>query len=109
MKGGGAPLTALLQASLGAIKPQGMPLISFQTPPSTNFFRIHEPKIFGDDISARRKTVVESNTTGKPIVGVEPGRDSLGVFAMTPIMRDGKSIGVVDIGVSFGQQFVDSA
>src|SRR5229473_2801204 len=94
---------------VAAIKPQGMPLISFQAPPATNFFRVHEPKIFGDDISARRKTVVESNQTGKPIVGVEPGRDSLGVFAMTPIMRDGKSIGVVDIGVSFGKPFVDNA
>src|SRR5216683_157018 len=108
-KGERDPLMALLQGSLAAIKPQGMPLISFQTPPATNFFRIHEPKIFGDDISARRKTVVESNQTGKPIVGVEPGRDSLGVFAMTPIMRDGKSIGVVDIGVSFGKPFVDNA
>jgi methyl-accepting chemotaxis protein len=108
-KGERDPLMALLQAPLAAIKPQGMPLISFQAPPATNFFRVHEPKIFGDDISARRKTVVESNQTGKPIVGVEPGRDSLGVFAMTPIMRDGKSIGVVDIGVSFGKPFVDNA
>src|SRR5712664_603251 len=108
-KGERDPLMVLLQGSLAAIKPQGMPLISFQTPPATNFFRIHEPKIFGDDISARRKTVVESNATGKPIVGVEPGRDSLGVFGMTPIMRDGKSIGVVDIGVSFGKPYVDIA
>ena len=108
-KGERDPLMTLLQGSLAAIKPQGMPLISFQAPPATNFFRIHEPKIFGDDISARRKTVVESNRTGKPIVGVESGRDSLGVFGMTPIMRDGKSIGVVDIGVSFGKPFVDNA
>src|SRR5258708_1658662 len=57
----------------------------------------------------RPKTVVESNKTGQPIVGVEPGRESLGIFAMTPIMRDGKSIGVADIGVTFGKQFVDSA
>ena len=35
-----------------------MPLISFHTPPATAFFRVHEPKIFGEDISARRKTVV---------------------------------------------------
>ena len=53
--------------------------------------------------------MVESNKTGKPIVGVEPGRDSLSIFAMTPIMRDGKSIAVADIGVSFGKEFVDSA
>ncbi len=89
-KGERDPLMTLLQGSLAAIKPQGMPLISFQTPPATNFFRIHEPKILA-------------------IVGVEPGRDSLGVFGMTPIMRDGKSIGVVDIGVSFGKPFVDNA
>jgi methyl-accepting chemotaxis protein len=108
-KGDRDALSALLQGSLAALKPQGMPLISFHTPPATAFFRVHQPKLFGEDISARRKTVVESNSTGKPIVGVEAGRDSLSIFAMTPIMRDGKSIAVADIGVSFGKQFVDSA
>jgi methyl-accepting chemotaxis protein len=108
-KGDRDALMALLDGPMKALKPQGVPLISFHTPPATAFFRVHEPKIFGDDISARRKTVVESNKSGKPIVGVEPGRDSLGIFAMTPIMRDGKNIAVADIGVSFGKQFVDSA
>jgi methyl-accepting chemotaxis protein len=108
-KGDRDALSALLQGTLAAIKPQGIPLISFHTPPATAFYRVHEPKAFGEDISARRKTVVESNTTGKSIVGVEPGRNSLGVYAMTPIMRDGKSIGVVDIGISFDKQFVESA
>lgn len=101
-------LSALLEGSLAALKPQGVPLISFHTPPATAFFRVHAPKVFGEDISARRKTVVESNKTGKPIVGVEPGRESLGIFAMTPIIREGKTIAVADIGVSFGQEFVDS-
>jgi methyl-accepting chemotaxis protein len=108
-KGDRDALSALLQGSLAALKPQGMPLLSFHAPPATAFFRVHEPKLFGEDISARRKTVVESNSTGKPIVGVEAGRDSLGIFAMTPIMRDGKSMAVADVGVSFGKQFVDSA
>jgi methyl-accepting chemotaxis protein len=102
-------LMALLQGSLAALKPQGMPLISFHTPPATAFFRVHAPKIFGEDISARRKTVVESIKTGKPIVGVEPGRESLGIFAMTPIIRDGKTIAVADIGAAFGKEFVDRA
>jgi methyl-accepting chemotaxis protein len=102
-------LMALLGGSMKALDAQGIPLISFHTPPATAFFRVHAPKVFGEDISARRKTVVESNTTGKPIVGVEPGRELLSVFAMTPIMRDGKSLAVADIGVSFGKQFVDSA
>ena len=108
-KGDRDALLPLLQAPLAMLKSQGMPLISFHTPPATAFFRVHEPKLFGEDISARRKTVVESNATGKPIVGVEPGRESLGVYGITPIIREGKSIGVVDIGVSFNKQFVDTA
>ena len=107
-KGDREALEPLLKAPMEAIKAQGMPLISFHTPPATAFYRAHDPKHFGEDISARRNTVVESNKTGKPIVGVEAGRDSLSIFAMTPIMRDGKSVGVADIGVSFNKQFVDS-
>ena len=107
-KGDRASLEPLLKAPLEAIKAQGIPLISFHSPPATNFYRAHDPKHFGEDISARRNTVVESNKTGKAIVGVEVGRDSLSIFAMTPIMRDGKSIAVADIGVSFNKQFVDS-
>jgi methyl-accepting chemotaxis protein len=102
-------LDALLHGTSAALKAQGIPLISFHAPPATAFFRAHDPKVFGDDISARRTTVVESNRTGKPIVGVELGRDSLSIFAMTPIMRDGKSLAVVDIGVAFGKEFVDRA
>src|SRR5258707_3433246 len=102
-------MMALLGGSMKALHAQGIPLISTHTPPATAFFRVHAPKVFGEDSSARRKTVVESNTTGKPIVGVEPGRELLSVFAMTPIMRDGKSLAVADIGVSFGKEFVDSA
>src|ERR1700761_8755209 len=107
-KGDRAAMEQLLSAPLEAIKAQGIPLISFHAPPAINFFRAHDPKHFGEDISARRNTVVESNRTGKSIVGVEAGRDSLSIFAMTPIMRDGKSLAVADIGVSFNKQFVDS-
>jgi methyl-accepting chemotaxis protein len=106
-KGDRDALMPLLQGSLAALQPQGMPLISFHTPPATAFFRIHAPKVFGEDISARRKTVVESIKTGKPIVGVEPGRESPGIFAMTPIVREGKTIAVADIGATFGKEFVD--
>src|ERR1700728_1577147 len=107
-KGGREALEPLLKAPMEAIKAQGIPLISFHSPPATNFYRAHDPKHFGEDISARRNTVVESNRTGKAIVGVEAGRDSLSIFAIAPIMRDGKSIAVADIGVSFNKQFVDS-
>jgi methyl-accepting chemotaxis protein len=108
-KGDRPALSALLNDANKALKAQGMPLMNLILPPATIFLRVHDPKAFGDDISGRRLTVVTSNNTGRPIVGVEQGRDTLGIFAMMPIMRDGKSLAVTDVGVTFGQEFVDRA
>src|SRR5215218_6865127 len=108
-KGDREGLAALLDGPMKALTAQGIPLITFQTPPALVFYRVHSPKAFGDDISGRRKTVLEAFKTGKPIVGVEPGRESLGIFAITPILRDGKIFATADIGASFGKEFVDRA
>lgn len=102
-------LAALLGDANKALKVQGIPLITFQVPPATSFYRVHAPKIFGDDVSGRRITVLEAIKTGKPIVGVEPGREALGIFGMTPIIRDGKSLANVDVGAAFGDEFVNRA
>ena len=102
-------LGALLGAPMKALAEQGIPLITFQTPPGIAFYRVHSPKVFGDDISGRRTTVVEAFKTGKPIVGVEPGREALGIFGMTPLLRDGKAVANTDVGASFGKEFVDRA
>jgi methyl-accepting chemotaxis protein len=108
-KGDRDGLAALLGAPMKALMEQGIPLITFQVPPSISFYRVHAPKVFGDDVSTRRKTVVEALKTGKPIVGVEPGREALGIFGMTPILRDGKVLANVDVGAAFGKEFVDRA
>ena len=65
--------------------------------------------MFDDDASTRRSTVVEAIKTGKAIVGVEPGREQLAIFGMTPIVRDGKTLANVDVGAAFGKEFVDRA
>ncbi|MES2193524.1 MAG: methyl-accepting chemotaxis protein [Pseudomonadota bacterium] len=102
-------LAALLGAPMKALMAQGIPLITFQTPPSLAFYRVHSPKVFGDDVMGRRNTVVEALKTGKPIVGVEPGREALSIFGMTPIIRDSKTLANVDVGAAFGKEFVDRA
>ena len=102
-------LLALLGDTQKALKAQGMPLLNLMLPPATLFLRVHDPKAFGDDVSARRLAVVEANKTGKQIVGVEAGRDTLGLFANAPILRDGKSLASVDVGATFGKEFVDRA
>ena len=73
-------VAALLNAPMKALIAQGIPLITFQTPPALVFYRVHAPKAFGDDVSGRRATVVEAIKTGKQIVGVEPGREALGIL-----------------------------
>ncbi len=108
-KGDRDAMNALLGGAQAALKAQGMPLLNLTLPPATIFLRLHDPKSFGDDISARRVAVVESNRTGKPIVGIEMGGDSLSIFAMTPIMRDGKSVALAENGIPFGKEFVDRA
>jgi methyl-accepting chemotaxis protein len=106
-KGDRAELGSLLGNSMKALKEQGIPLITFQVPPALSFYRVHAPQAYGDDVTGRRNTVVEAIRTGKSIVGVEPARADLGIFGMTPIMRDGKSLANVDVGAAFGREFVD--
>ena len=108
-KGDRDGLATLLGGAMKTLTAQGIPLITFQVPPAISFYRIHAPKTFGDDVSGRRSTVVEAMKDGKQIVGVEPSRESLGIFGMTPIMRDGKSLANVDVGAAFGKEFVDRA
>jgi methyl-accepting chemotaxis protein len=109
VKGDRDSLVGLLGGAQTALKAQGMPLMNFALPPATYFLRVQDPKTHGDDASGRRTTVVEANRTGKPIVGVEMGHDSLAVFAMTPIMHDGKSVAVAENGIPFGKAFVERA
>jgi methyl-accepting chemotaxis protein len=108
-KGDRDALGTLLGGPMKALMEQGISLVTFQTPPALVFYRVHAPKSFGDDTSARRSTVVEANRTGKPIVGVEPGREALSIFGLTPIVRDGKVLANTDIGAPFGKEFVDRA
>jgi methyl-accepting chemotaxis protein len=108
-KGDRDGLMGLLGGAMKALTAQGIPALNITLPPATLFLRVHDPKAFGDDVSARRTTVVEANKTGKRIGGVEAGRETLNIFGMTPIMRDGKSLAVADVGVLFGKEFVDLA
>ena len=97
----------LLGPAQAALKAQGIPITNITLPPATLFIRLWDPKAFGDDVSARRKTLVTANTQGIPVAGVELGRDILNIYGVTPIPYEGKSLAVVDVGISFDQAFVD--
>ena len=103
-----AGINALLDKTLKDIKSLGIELITIQIPPGIALTRVHNPKAFGDDVTARRKMIVQSFATKKPIGGVEAGRDVLNIFGATPIMDGETLLGTVDVGAPFGETFVKS-
>jgi methyl-accepting chemotaxis protein len=106
-KGDRDSLVALLGGATRNLREQGIPRLGLMLAPATVFLRVQDPTSYGEDISARRPTVVQANRTGIPLVGVEMGPDALATYATTPITRDGKALAVVDVGVAFGKDFVD--
>ena len=98
-----AGIIALLGKTLNDIKPLGIELITIQIPPGIALSRVHNPKAFGDDVTARRKMIVQSFATKKPIGGVEAGRDVLNIFGATPILDGDTVLATVDVGAPFGE------
>ena len=80
----------------------------FHLPPATSFLRAHKPKKFGDDLSSFRKTVVATNQKKTTIQGLEKGVAGLGIRGIAPISHDGRHVGSVEFGMSFGQPFFDN-
>jgi methyl-accepting chemotaxis protein len=79
----------------------------FHTAPATSYLRVHKLDKFGDDLSSFRNTVVLTNTEHHPVRGIESGIYGLGVRGIVPVNYQGKAIGSVEFGMSFGQPFFD--
>lgn len=86
----------------------GVEQFQFHTPPAISYLRVHKPEKFGDDLSSFRHTVVNTNTTRKPTRGLEGGVAGLGARGMVPVFSDGRHIGSVEFGMTFGQAFFDN-
>lgn len=105
-RGDRAALLSFFGAGFHVLKSQyGVSQFQFHTPPATSFLRVHMPTKFGDDLSGFRKTVVQANSTDKPVFGLERGVAGLGIRGIVPIDLDGKHLGTVEFGLSFGNKF----
>jgi PAS domain S-box-containing protein len=82
----------------------GVEQFQFHTPPATSFLRLHQPQKFGDDLSAIRQTVVDSNARKQPLRGLETGVFGLGIRGMSTVTAndDGRHLGTVEFGMTFG-------
>jgi len=88
-------------------KQYGVRQFQFHLPPAVSFLRAHKAKKYGDDLSSFRKTIVATNSSKKPVKGLEKGVAGLGIRGINPVYFQGKHIGSVEFGMSFGQEFFD--
>ncbi|HCW97132.1 MAG TPA: methyl-accepting chemotaxis protein, partial [Pseudomonas sp.] len=86
----------------------GLTQFQFHKAPATSFLRVHKPAQFGDDLSAIRQTIVDTNARQVPVRGVESGVAGLGIRGLVPISHQGRPVGSVEFGLSFGQAFFDA-
>ncbi|MCB1779991.1 MAG: methyl-accepting chemotaxis protein, partial [Candidatus Competibacteraceae bacterium] len=100
-------LTLIQPAYQVLTKSYGVDQFQFHTPPATSLVRFHKPEKFGDDLSTIRPTVVEVNTTGKAVNGLESGVAGLGIRGIAPISLQGQHLGSVEFGMAFDQTFFD--
>jgi methyl-accepting chemotaxis protein len=99
-------IIARFAKSLDAVASEsGLGLITFSNADAKVVARIHAPDKFGDDLSKRRKTVLAAIKTGKLVAGTEPGRTSVSMFASAPVIKDGKTVGVVDTGTALENSY----
>ncbi len=80
----------------------GVDQAQFHLPDNTSFLRLHDPKKFGDDLTATRPMVVALNRDKVPLKSVAIARNGPGIFGGTPITGpDGNHIGSFEIGLDF--------
>jgi methyl-accepting chemotaxis protein len=103
-----AATLALINLPYQKILPRGLELITVVVPPGTGFARIHNPTVFDDDMTVRRKMLAQAISTRKSLGGIEAGRDVLNVFGSSPIMDGDTLLGAVDVGAPFGKTFVET-
>ncbi|GGJ01648.1 methyl-accepting chemotaxis protein [Neoroseomonas lacus] len=94
-----AVMLALLRDSQAAVEAGGARL-NVHAAPAVNFLRVWRPEQNGDDISARRRTVVDAVRTGQTQVGLERGLRDISIFGVAPIRGANGVIGVVDVALN---------
>ena len=73
--------------------------IHFHKAPAKSLLRQWRPKgdgDGGDDLSDFRNTILKVYKSGRPLTGIEVGRDGFVIRAICPIMKNGKVIGSVE-------------
>lgn len=83
-------------------KNHGVAQLNFWLPPAKLYYRAGDPKSFGQDLSAFRRSVVAANERRQRISAIETGAGGvIAIRAIVPVVVDDKHIGVVEYATGF--------
>ncbi|MFI3157669.1 MAG: cache domain-containing protein [Methylococcaceae bacterium] len=85
----------------------GMEILSIIQSPAKMLVRMHKLEKFGDDASTRNM-VITTSSQQKTVSGVEIASSGLGIRAISPLKQDGKSIGLVEVGLGFNELITET-
>jgi signal transduction histidine kinase/DNA-binding response OmpR family regulator len=74
--------------------------ITFYAPTGTVYLRAHAPDSYGENIFSQRRLIAEAATTRRILSGLEAEEGIPYLWAVTPLYREGRFIGVLEIGSS---------
>jgi len=78
----------------------------FHLAPATAFLRLHGLSSFGDDLSQVRPTIVETNRTLEPQVGLDIGVYGAGIRGVVPVFGSTGHIGSLEIGMAINNALI---
>jgi methyl-accepting chemotaxis protein len=85
----------------------GVDQVQFHLPPATSLVRLHDPKLFGDDLTRFRPMVVAVNRDHVSAKGLAIARSGPAIFGVAPVAdMQGNHVGSVEFGLDFGDMLV---
>jgi PAS domain S-box-containing protein len=86
----------------------GVAQLHFHLPDARSFLRVHRPEQYGELMGSYRRTILQAFETQEPVGGLERGDTGYGIRGVVPIKYEGKVIGTVEVGFSFGKPFLEA-
>jgi signal transduction histidine kinase len=81
--------------------------MQFHRPPAVAFLRMEAPRMFGDDVSAFRRSIVVSNADKSPQAGLEAGRTGIAMRGVVPVVHARQYLGTVGFGIALDGYFLE--
>jgi class 3 adenylate cyclase len=84
----------------------GVKQMQFTAPDFKVLLRVHNPALYGDDVTTSRPTLVDCITQQHLVAGLEQGRSGYGFRAVIPATSGGQFLGCAEMGSDLDASFL---